>query len=121
MNIYLKSVLETSPTYSVVNSILEKTLELNAAPGTVIDHGYVWELFPSHTVLTRSEDSTSHVRTHRHTTGCVLKWVNNPPGVQQAAKRAAHELTDIVAQAEAQASGMNLESNPGYGNYSERR
>jgi hypothetical protein len=120
MNIYLKSVLETSPTYSVVNSILEKTLELNAAPGNEIDHGYVWELFPSHTVLARSENSTSHVRTNRHTTGCVLKWVNNPPGVQQAAKRAAHELTDIVAKAEAQASGMDLESNAGYGNYSER-
>ncbi|KAN0132189.1 hypothetical protein V8E53_009955 [Lactarius tabidus] len=117
MNIYLKSVLESTPTYSVVNSLLEKTLELNAAPGNEIDHGYVWELFPSHTVLARSENYTSHVRTNRHTTGCVLKWVNNPPGVQQAAKRAAHELTDIVAKAEAQASGVDLESNAGYGNY----
>jgi hypothetical protein len=119
MNIYIKSVLETAPTYSVVNSLLEKTLELNAAPGNEIDHGYMWELFSPQTVLTRSEDSTSHVRTNRHTTGCILKWINNPPGVQQAAKRAARELTDIVAKAEAQASGMDLESNTGYGNYSE--
>lgn len=119
MNIYIKSVLETTPTYSVVNSLLQKTLELNAAPGNEIDHGYMWELFPPHTVLSRSEDSTAHVRTNRHTTGCILKWMNNPPGVQQAAKRAAHELTDIVAKAEAQASGMKLESNTGYGNYSE--
>jgi hypothetical protein len=120
MNIYLKSVLESTPTYSVVNSLLEKALELNAAPGNEIDHGYMWELLPSHTVLTRSEDSTSHVRSSRHTTGCVLKWVKNSPGVQRAAKHAAHELTDIVAKAEAQASGMGLESNTGYGNYSER-
>ena len=119
MNIYIKSVLESTPTYSVVNSLLQKTLELNAAPGNEIDHGYMWELFPPHTVLSRSEDSTAHVRTNRHTTGCILKWMNNPPGVQQAAKRAAHELTDIVAKAEAQASGMKLEYNTGYGNYSE--
>ncbi|KAN0132136.1 hypothetical protein V8E53_010055 [Lactarius tabidus] len=117
MNIYVKSVLESTPTNSVVNSLLEKTLELNAAPGNEIDHGYMWELFPPHAVLTRSEDSTSHVRTGRHTTACVLKWVKNSPGVQQAAKHAAHELTDIVAKAEAQASGMDLESNPGYGNF----
>ena len=102
-----------------MNSLFEKTLELNAAPGNEIDHGYLWELFPPHTVLTRSEDSTAHLRTNRHTTGCVLKWINNSPGVQQAAKRAAHELTNIVAKAEAEASGMTLESNPGYGNYSE--
>ena len=119
MNMYIKSVLETTPTYAVVNSLLKKTLELNAAPGNEIDHGYMWELFPPHTVLTRSEDSTAHVRTNRHTTGCILKWINNPPGVQEAAKRAAHELTDIVAKAEAEASGMTLESNTGYGNYSE--
>jgi hypothetical protein len=119
MNVYLKSVLGSYPTYSVVSSILEKTLELNAAPGNEIDHGYLWELLPSHTVLTRSEDSTSHVRSNRHTTGCVIKWINNSPGVQQAAKRAARELTDIVAKAEAQASGIDLESNAGYGNYSE--
>jgi hypothetical protein len=118
MNIYVKSVLESTPTNSVVNSLLEKTLELNAAPGNEIDHGHMWELFPPHAVLTRSEDSTSHVRTGRHTTACVLKWVKNSPGVQQAAKHAAHELTDIVAKAEAQASGMDLESNPGYGNFS---
>jgi len=117
MNFYIKSVLETTPTYSVINSLLEKTLELNAAPGNEIDYGYMWELFAPHTVLTRSEDSTAYVRTNRHTTGCVIKWINNPPGAQQAAKRAAHELTDIVAKAEAQASGMDLESNAGYGNY----
>jgi hypothetical protein len=119
IKIYARSVLETTPTYSVVNSLLEKTLELNAAPGNEIDHGYLWELFPPHAALTRSMDSTSHVRTNRHTTGCIVTWINSPPGVQQAAKRAAHELTDIVAKAEAQASGMGLESNPGYGNYSE--
>ncbi|KAN0132180.1 hypothetical protein V8E53_009946 [Lactarius tabidus] len=117
INIYAKSVLETTPTYSVVNSLLEKTLELNAAPGNEIDHGYLWELFPPNAVLTRSVDSTSHVRTNRHTTGCIVTWINKPPGVQQAAKLAAHELTDIVAKAEAQASGMDLQSNPGYGNY----
>ncbi|KAF8267445.1 hypothetical protein EI94DRAFT_1581127 [Lactarius quietus] len=116
MNFYIKSALESNPTFPVVKSLLEKITELNAAPGNEIEHRYMFELFPPQTILCRSEDATSHVRSHRYTTGCILKWMDNKPGIQEAARRAARELTDIVAKAEAQATGTH-ETSREYGNY----
>ena len=89
--------------------------ELNAVPGNVLQHGYMFELLPTDTVMSRSKDATAHLRAKRHTTGCVIKWKHsqNTSIVEQAAKRAAHELTDIVAKAE------GAETNSGYGNYSQ--
>ena len=113
MNFYIKSAFLSKPTFSVVNSLLEKLTELNAAPGNEVDHGYTLELASKHTILSRSEDATAHVRDHRYTTGCFIIWNNNMPSVEQAAKRAAHELTGIVAKAE------GTENNIGYENFSE--
>ncbi|KAH9058045.1 hypothetical protein EDB87DRAFT_1627897 [Lactarius vividus] len=114
-NYYMKSVLQSNPRFDVVNAVLEKLIKLNAAPGNGIDHAYLFEYIPHHTVLTRRDDATAHLRSHRGMTGCALKWANNTPRVAQAAKRAASELTDIVAKAEAQASGTDI--NTGYGNF----
>ena len=118
MNYYQKSVYQTHPSFSVANDVLEKLTELNAAPGNEIDHFYMYEYIPQHTVMTRPLDATAHLRSPRTMAGCGLKWSNNSPGVEQAARRAAHELTGIVAKAEAEVSGA--ETNLGYGNYSER-
>ena len=114
-NFYIKSAFLSSPTFDVVNNLIKKLNEQNAVPGNVADHGHMFELFPTDTVLSRSEDATAHLRAKRFTTGCVIKWENslNTPIVEQAARRAAHELTDIVAKAE------GVKSNSGYGNYSE--
>jgi hypothetical protein len=49
-------------------------------------------------------------------TGTMLKWPRNTPSAEEAAKRAARELTNIVAEAEAQISSEN---NSGYGNLSQ--
>jgi hypothetical protein len=105
----------SNPTFDVVNNLVKKVNELNAAPGNVIEHGYMFELYPTDTVLSRSEDATAHLRAKRYTTGCIVKWENslNTPIVEQAARRAAHQLTGIVAKAE------GVEVNTGYGNYSE--
>jgi hypothetical protein len=73
---------------------------------------------PRRVVLTVPESATSYLRTHRgmNMTGSDLKWTSNTPSNEEAAKRAARELTSIVAQAEAQVSGKN---NVGYGNFSQ--
>ncbi|KAH8990419.1 hypothetical protein EDB86DRAFT_3235377 [Lactarius hatsudake] len=113
-NYYMKSFLQSNPRFDVVNAVLEKLIKLNAAPGNEIDHAYMFEYVPYHTVLTRRDDATAHLRSHRSLTGCVIKWPNSTPRVAQGAKRAAFELTDIVAKAEAQASGTDI--NSGYGN-----
>ena len=115
-NFYLKSAFLSEPTLDVVDNLVKKVNELNAVPGNVIEHGYMFELFPIDTVLSRSEDATAHIRAKRFTTGCMVKWQDslNTSIVEQAAKRAAHELTGIVAKAE------GAETNTGYGNYSEQ-
>jgi hypothetical protein len=114
-NFYLKSAFMSNPTFDVVNNLVKKVNELNSDPGNVLEYGYMFELLPTDTVLSRSEDATAHLRAKRHTTGCIIKWQSslNTPIVEQAAKRSAHELTDIVAKAE------GAEINTGYGNYSE--
>jgi hypothetical protein len=100
----------------VVNNLVKKVNELNAVPGNVVEYGYMFELYPTDIVLSRSEDATAHLRAKRHTTGCIIRWESslNTPSIEQAARCAAHELTDIVAKAE------GAKTNPGYGNYSER-
>jgi hypothetical protein len=114
-NFYLKSAFMSEPTFDVVNNLVKKVNDLNAAPGNVLEHGYMLELYSTDTVLSRSEDATSHIRAKRHTTGCMIKWQSsqNTLIVEQAAKRAAHELTDIVVKAE------GVDNNTGYGNLSE--
>lgn len=87
--------------------------ELNAAPGNDIQHSYLFEYIPHRAVLTVPKDGTAFLRSERGTTACVLKWVQKSPKTEDAARRAARELTDIVAEAEAQVSG---EDNSGYGN-----
>jgi hypothetical protein len=115
-NFYIKSAFESNPTFDVVNNLVEKLNELNAAPGNVADHGYMFELFPTDTGLYLSEDAIAHLRAQRYTTGCIIKWKNslNTPSVKQAAKRAAPELTDIVAKAEGTKTHIR------YGNYSDK-
>jgi len=108
---YFKSAFQSKPTYSVVNNLLEKLTELNATPGNEVNHSYGFELFPKNAILSRSEDATAHVRDRRYTTGCINTWMNNTESVEQAARHAAHELTDIVAKAE------GTETNSGYGNF----
>jgi hypothetical protein len=49
-------------------------------------------------------------------TETMLKWTWNTPSTKEAAKHAAQELTNIVAEAEAQISSEN---NSGYGNLSQ--
>ena len=115
MNVYLKSAFQANPTFSVVNNLFEKLTELNVAPGNEINHGYTFEIFPKHAILSQSEDATAHVHSRSYTTGCVITWFNSTPSLVQSAKRAAHELTDIVAK------GEGTETNIGYGNFSERR
>ena len=68
-------------------------------------------------MLTVPEDATAFLRTLRGMTGSALKWTCNTPGTEDAAKRAARELTSIVEQAEAQISGET--NNSGYGNFSQ--
>lgn len=116
LNYYLKSVFQSNPSFGVVNDVLEKLSELNAAPENEIDHMYLFEYIPRHTVISRREDETAHLRSHRVMTGCGFQWANNTPSIEQAAKRGALELTSIVAKAEAEVSGT--ETNTGYGNYS---
>jgi hypothetical protein len=87
--------------------------ELNAAPGNDIQHIYLFDHVPHRAVLTVPEDATAFPRSHLGTTACMLKWARKSPSNEDAARRAARELTNIVAEAEAQVSG---ESNIGYGN-----
>jgi hypothetical protein len=73
----------------------------------------LFEYIPHRAVLTVPEDGTAFLRSHRGATVCVLRWAQNSPGNEDAARRAARELVGIVAEAEAQVSG---EDNSGYGN-----
>ena len=87
--------------------------ELNAAPGNDIEHSYLFEYIPHRAVLAVPEDATAFLRSRRGTTASVLKWVHKSPSNEDAARRVARELTNIVAEAELKVSGEN---NSGYGN-----
>ncbi|KAN0111908.1 hypothetical protein V8E52_008114 [Russula decolorans] len=88
--------------------------ELNAAPGNEIQHNYLIKYLPHRAVLTVPEDTTAFLRSHHLVTGCTFKWSRKSPSIEDAARRAARELTSIVAEAEAQ---MSSENNSGYGNF----
>ena len=91
--------------------------ELNAAPGNDIKHNYLFKYLPDRAALTVPEDATAYLRTPHLVTGCSFKWPRKSPSIEEAARRAARELTDIVREAEAQISGE--ENNSGYGNFSQ--
>jgi hypothetical protein len=115
-NYHLKSVFQSGPRTDVFKSVFEKVCELNAAPGNEIQYNYIFEYTSPRVLLTIPEDATAFLRTHRVMTGCAFKWSRKSPSIEDAARRAAQELTSIVAEAEAQISGEN---NSGYGNFSQ--
>ncbi|KAI9451654.1 hypothetical protein F5148DRAFT_1238677 [Russula earlei] len=115
-NYYLKSVYQSGgPQPEVAKSVFKKLSELNAAPGNEIQHFYIFEYIPHRAVMSVPEDATAYPRSYRGMTGSALKWPLSSPGNDEAAKRAARELTNIVAEVEAKISG---EDNSGYGNFS---
>ena len=115
-NHYLKSVFQSGPRTDVVKSVFKRMCELNATPGNEIQYYYMFEYTSHRTLLTIPEDATAFLRSHGLMTGCAFKWSRNSPSIEDAARRAARELTSIVAEAEAQVSGEN---NSGYGNFSQ--
>jgi hypothetical protein len=117
-NYHQRSVYQSGPRLETTKSVFQRLSELNAAPGNEIQHYYLFEYMPRRVALTVHEGATVYLRTHRgmNLTGSDLKWTRNTPSNEEAAKRAARELTSIVAQAEAQVSG---EDNGGYGNFSQ--
>lgn len=117
-NYYMKSVNQSGPRPEVAKRVFEKVSELNAAPGNEIQHFYIHEYVPHRAVLAVPEGATAFVRPHGGMTGAALKWAKNSPSAEEAARRAAHELTNIVAEVEAQESGGK--DNMGYGNFCQR-
>jgi hypothetical protein len=111
---YLKSAFQSGPRADIAKNVFKRLRELNAAPGNEIEHACLFEYVPHRVTLTVPEGATAYFRTDRCTTGIALKWTRNTPSTEEAARRAARELTNIVAEAEAQVSG---ESNSGYGNF----
>ena len=67
-------------------------------------------------MLSVPEDATAYLRNNHLVTLCTFKWARKSPSIEDAARRAARELTNIVADAEAQILGEN---NSGYGNLSQ--
>ncbi len=112
----MKSVFQSGPRLDVVKSVFKRMCELNAAPGNDIQHNYLIKYLPYRAVLTVPEDATAFLRSRHLVTGCTFKWSRNSPSIEDAARRAARELTSIVAEAEAQILGEN---NSGYGNFSQ--
>jgi hypothetical protein len=93
--------------------------ELNGAPGNEIQHYYLFEYIPHRVALSVPEGATAFLRTPRGMTGSALKWTRNSPSLEEAAKRAARELTNIVAETEARVSSEDEFNNSGYGNFSQ--
>ena len=91
--------------------------ELNAAPGNSIRHNYLFKYLPARVVLSVPGDGTAFLRTPHLVSGCTFKWARKSPSIEDAARRAARELTSIVTEAESELSGEN---NSGYGNFSQR-
>ena len=114
----MKSVFQSGPRPEIVKSVFKRMCELNAAPGNDIQHNYLIKYLPHRAVLTVPQDATAFLRSDHLVTGCTFKWTRKSPSVEDAARRAARELTNIVAEAEAHMSGEN---NSGYGNFSQYR
>jgi hypothetical protein len=115
---YLKSVFQPGPRTELIKSASKRLSELNAAPGNEIQHFLMLKYIPYRKVLSVPQNATSHFRTGRTVVGCILKWTNNTPGIEQTAKLAAHELTNIFTAADSQISDA---SKAGYGNFSKYR
>jgi len=113
-NYYLKSVFQSGPQPDVAKSVFKRVCELNAAPGNEIEHIYLFEYTSFRNLLKVPVDATAYLRTSRSTTVSILKWARKSPDIQDAAKRAASELANIVTETEAQVSGES--GNSGYGN-----
>jgi hypothetical protein len=114
----MKSVFQSGPRPDIIKSVFKRVCELNAAPGTDIQHDYLFDYVPHRAALAVPEGATAFLRSHLSTTACILKWVRRSPGNEDAARRAARELTNIVAEAETQVSAEN---NGGYGNLCQYR
>ncbi|KAI0298263.1 hypothetical protein BC826DRAFT_1090741 [Russula brevipes] len=114
-NYYMKSVFQSGPRPEVTKNVFKKLSELNAAPGNELEHFYIFDYVPHRKLLTVPEGATAFLRTPRGMTGSAMKWARNTPSTEEAARRAAHELTKIVGEVEAQVSGAD---NSGYGNFS---
>ncbi len=115
-NYYLKSVFQSGSRPDIVKSVFKRVCELNVAPGNEIEHNYLFEYTSHRALLKVPVDATAFLRNDRGTTACVLKWAQKSPSIEDAARRAARELTNIITEAEAQVSGEN---NSGYGNLSQ--
>ena len=115
----MKSVFQSGPLADVTESVFKRLSELNGAPGNEIQHYYLFEYIPHRVALGVPEGATAFLRTPRGMTGSALKWTRNTPSLEEAAKRAARELTNIVAEAEARVSGEDKLDNSGYGNFSQ--
>ena len=113
----MKSVFQSGPRTDVTKSVFERVRGLNAAPGNEIQYYYMFDYLSPHAMLTIPEDATAFLRTRRIMTGCAFKWSRKSSSTEDAARRAAWELTSIVAEAEAQVAGGS--SNSGYGNFSQ--
>jgi hypothetical protein len=118
-NYHLKSVFQSGPLADVTKSVSKRLSELNGATGNEIQHYYLFEYVPHRVALTVPEGATAFLRTSRGMTGSALKWTGNTPGIDEIAKRAARELTNIVAETEARVSGKDKLDNSGYGNFSQ--
>ncbi|KAI0249113.1 hypothetical protein BJV78DRAFT_1378298 [Lactifluus subvellereus] len=113
---YLKSVYQPGPQVELAKSAFKRLSELNAAPGNEIQHFLMFEYIPLRKVLSVPQNATAHLRTGCNLVACALKWTNNTPGIGQAARLAAHELTNIFTAADSQVSDARK---LGYGNLRE--
>jgi hypothetical protein len=117
---YLKSVIESSHRAEVVKSVFKRLSEFNAAPGNEIQHFCMFDYLSHRRVLSVPANATAHIRSPGSLVGCALKWPgsSNTPGIEQAAKLAAQEITNIITAADPQVSDS---SKAGYGNFSKYR
>src|SRR5882757_316673 len=116
INYYLKSVYQSGPRADITKRVSKRMSELNPAPGNEIEHAYLFEYVSHRVARTVPEGAMAFFRTPRGMTGTFLKWTRNTPSNEQAAKRAARELTNIIAEAELH---LAAENNNGYGNFSQ--
>ncbi|KAH9955083.1 hypothetical protein BC827DRAFT_908382 [Russula dissimulans] len=114
-NYYLKSVFQSGgPQVDVAKGVFKKLSELNAAPGNKIEHLYFFEYLSQRVTHSVPEGATAFARPRASVTGPILQWAKDTPNNDEGVKRAVRELTDIVAEGEAQVSGEPIR---GYGNF----
>jgi hypothetical protein len=101
-----------------MKQLFERVRELNAAPGNEIEHVSLFDFFSHRKVLSVPVDATAHLRSSAGMIGCALKWRNNTPANEQAARLAARGLTNIITASDTQLSDAGK---AGYGNFSKSR